>query len=49
MYIDRLTVIALIIFVVALYLFIRFCRYKVCSVESTGAQVPSEPPKAGKS
>jgi hypothetical protein len=43
MYIDSLTITALIIFIGALYLFIRFCMIKVC-----GMKVPDNEPSAVK-
>lgn len=48
MYFDSLTVTALVIFLGALWLFIRFCMVRVCGLKSAEKQVTrGEESKAG--
>jgi hypothetical protein len=48
MYIDSLTITALIIFVIALYLFIRFCMVRVYVMKPTPERVPAETSRRGR-
>jgi hypothetical protein len=41
MYLDSLTVTALVIFVGALWMFIRFCMVRVCGLKSAEKEVAS--------
>ncbi|MGB5260298.1 MAG: hypothetical protein WBO34_07215 [Gammaproteobacteria bacterium] len=36
MYIDSLTIAALVLFIVAMYAFVRFCMVKYCMLTSVG-------------
>jgi hypothetical protein len=42
MYLDSLTVTALIIFVGALWMFIRFCLVRVCGLKTAETQVTND-------
>ena len=49
MYIDSLTITALMIFLGALYLFIRFCIVSVCGMKpADGQSTGVKSPKAGR-
>ena len=48
MYIDSLTITALVIFFGALYLFVRFCVIKICGMTQVEEEVSSrEDPRNG--
>jgi hypothetical protein len=50
MYIDSLTITALVIFIGALYLFIRFCMLRICGMKVPDNDEPSgnEVPRRGR-
>jgi hypothetical protein len=46
MYIDSLTITALVVFVIALALFIRFCMMSVCGMQPRNLHGGDETPRA---